>query len=325
MAASDLETKPASLREAFEDSDDSFQELTVEAEDTGTRLDVWVTKNCQELSRSYVQKLITDGLIKVNDDGIKANYKVKAGDCITIEIPPDAEVEVVPEDIPLDVLYEDSDVIVINKPKGMVVHPAPGNYSGTLVNALLWHCKDLSGINGMLRPGIVHRLDKDTSGVIMAAKNDFAHAGLAEQIKDHTVTRRYLALVHGIMVEPAGVVDAPIGRDPKDRKKMAVVTRNSKNAVTHYKVLDRFKEYTFVECRLETGRTHQIRVHLSYLGHPVVGDPLYGTRKNHFSLKGQLLHAAVLGFYHPRSGEYMEFITGLPKYYENVLNTLKQD
>lgn len=287
------------------------------------RLDVFITGQCQELSRSYVQKLIDDGRVNVNFGPTKANYKLRAGDRVDIEVPPAEELLVKPEDIPLDIYYEDSDVIVINKPRGMVVHPAEGNIGGTLVNALLYHCRDLSGINGVLRPGIVHRLDKDTSGLIMAAKNDRAHHSLAQQLKDRTVTRRYAALTHGILREERGTVDAPIGRDPRDRQRMAVVERNSKPAVTHYRVLERYPDYTLLECRLETGRTHQIRVHMAYISHPVVGDPKYGPGKPHFGLEGQLLHAGVLGFNHPVSGEYLEFSAPLPEIFEKVLSQLK--
>ncbi len=298
-------------------------DFAVPPESVGSRVDVFLSQVQFQATRSYLQKLIGDGLVTVNGLEIKANYKLKAGDTVNLFLPQPQELKVEPEQIPLEVLYEDSDVIVINKPRRMVVHPAAGNYSGTLVNALLWHCKDLSGINGVMRPGIVHRLDKDTSGVIMAAKNDAAHLCLAEQIKDRTVTRRYMALVHGNLPEPGGIVDAPIGRDPKDRQRMAVVVKNGKPAVTHYKVLERFGDYTFVECRLETGRTHQIRVHMAYLGHPVVCDPKYGPKKPHFSLEGQALHAAVLGFNHPSSGEYLEFSAPLPEEMERVLKGLR--
>ncbi|MFZ5639634.1 MAG: RluA family pseudouridine synthase [Bacillota bacterium] len=289
----------------------------------GMRLDVFLAAELPELTRSYIQKLVDDGHITVNGRGGKASYKVQPGDEIVVEVPEPEGLELTPENIPLEIIYEDSDVIVVNKPQGMVVHPAAGNYTGTLVNALLAHCNDLSGINGVMRPGIVHRLDKDTSGVIMAAKNDEAHLSLAGQIKDRTVVRKYMALVHGNITEPAGVVDAPIGRDPRERKRMAVVTANSKPAVTRYRVLERFNGYTLVECRLETGRTHQIRVHMAYIGHPVVGDPVYGPRKSPFALQGQALHAAVLGFHHPRTGEYLEFSAPLPEYMNELIKELK--
>lgn len=297
--------------------------FNIEQEQAKTRVDVFLTSHCLELSRSYVQKLIEEGMVTVNGHPSKANYKLRVGDEVNIEIPPAEELEVIAENIPLDIYYEDKDVIVINKPRGMVVHPAEGNTSGTLVNALLYHCKDLSGINGVLRPGIVHRLDKDTSGLIMVAKNDQAHHSLAEQLKARTVTRRYQALVHHNIKQEQGTVNAPIGRDPKDRQKMAVTERNSKPAVTHFRVLERFGSYTFIECRLETGRTHQIRVHMTYIGYPLVGDPKYGPSKPHFDLEGQLLHARVLGFQHPSSGEYKEFSAPLPEAFDRVLNKLK--
>lgn len=307
----------------MEELSEKTNQYIIEAGDNGTRLDIFISGQDQELTRTRVQKLIADECITVNEKPIKSNYKLKTNDVVNVEITEPEELKIDPEKIPLDVLYEDSDVIVINKPQGMVVHPANGNYTGTMVNALLEHCDDLSGINGVMRPGIVHRLDKDTSGVIMAAKNDMAHLSLAQQIKDHTVTRKYIALVHGNIAEPAGVIDAPIGRDPKDRKKMTVITQNSKNAVTRYRVLERFGEYTLIEVKLETGRTHQIRVHMAYLGHPVVGDPVYGPKKLHFGLNGQALHAYILGFEHPRSKQYMEFTTDIPDNMEKVLKKLK--
>ncbi|MHB8170700.1 MAG: RluA family pseudouridine synthase [Thermincolia bacterium] len=311
------------FEEDLEQATDGEQmDFAVLPEAVGNRVDVFLSQVQSQATRSYLQKLIGEGLITVNGLEVKANYKLKAGDAVTLLLPQPQELKVEPEQIPLEVLYEDSDVIVVNKPRGMVVHPAAGNYSGTLVNALLWHCRDLSGINGVMRPGIVHRLDKDTSGVIMAAKNDAAHLSLAGQIKDRRVARRYLALVHGNLSEPGGTVDAPIGRDPKDRQRMAVVFKNGKPAVTHYKVLERFGDYTFLECRLETGRTHQIRIHLAYLGHPVVADPKYGPKKPHFALDGQALHARVLGFRHPSSGEYLEFTAPLPEVMERVLKGL---
>jgi 23S rRNA pseudouridine1911/1915/1917 synthase len=298
-------------------------EIMAGEEQRGMRLDVFLAAEMPELTRSYIQKLVDGGHIIVNSRGGKASYKVQPGDEIIVEVPEPEDLELTPENIPLNILYEDSDVIVVNKPQGMVVHPAAGNYTGTLVNALLAHCSDLSGINGVMRPGIVHRLDKDTSGVMMAAKNDEAHLGLAGQIKDRTVVRKYIALVHGNITEPAGMVDAPIGRDPRERKRMAVVTTNSKPAVTRYRVLERFDGYTLVECRLETGRTHQIRVHMAYIGHPVVGDPVYGPRKSPFDLQGQALHAVVLGFHHPRTGEYLEFSAPLPEYMEGLIKELR--
>lgn len=288
-----------------------------------SRLDTFLANKLSDLSRSRIQKLIKEGDILVNGKTSKPNYPVEKGDEILLRIPELKELEVIAQEIPFQVVYEDSDVIVVNKPQGMVVHPAAGNYEGTLVNALLHYCRDLSGINGVIRPGIVHRIDKDTSGLLMVAKNDFAHVGLAKQIKDHSLTRIYRAIVHGSIAEPAGVIDAPIGRHPVQRKKMAVVLKNAKRAVTHYRVLERFSAYSYIEARLETGRTHQIRVHMSYLGYPVVGDPLYGPRKGNFDLKGQALHAAVLGFHHPRTGEYQEFEAPLPEYFQGLLGMLR--
>lgn len=297
--------------------------LMVEEANQGERVDVAIARSDPNLSRSRVQALIASGLVTVNGSPVKANYKLKSGDKLEWVVPDPEPLRVEPQPIELDILYEDDDIIVVNKPQGMVVHPAAGNYSGTLVNALLYHCSDLSGINGVLRPGIVHRIDKDTSGVLVVAKNDFAHESLAQQIKNHSVKREYVALVHGVIHEPAGMVDAPIGRDPKDRKKMAVTLKNSKHAVTHYRVLERFPQYTLIRATLETGRTHQVRVHMAYLGHPLVGDPKYGPRKPHFDLKGQALHARKLGFKHPRSGEYMEFEAPLPEYLQKILAKLK--
>lgn len=299
-------------------------EYTVPEGQAGVRLDVLISGLAGELTRSRVQKLITGGMVTVNGSPAKSNYKVKEGDRVRVEIPVPEPLEVSAEEIPLDIVYEDGDVLVVNKPQGMVVHPAAGNYSGTLVNALLEHCDDLSGINGVIRPGIVHRIDKDTSGLLVVAKNDRAHLELARQIKEHSVSRRYLALVHGNITEPKGVIDAPVGRDPRDRKKMAVVTRNSKPAVTRYTVLERLDGFTLVECALETGRTHQIRVHMAYIGHPVAGDPVYGPKKNPLGLAGQALHAFELGFRHPANGEYREFKAEIPEYFTELLNRLRQ-
>ncbi|WP_375143102.1 RluA family pseudouridine synthase [Paenibacillus sp. D2_2] len=275
-----------------------------------------------EYSRSTIQLWIEDGHILVNGESVKANYKVNPGDQVTLTIPEAEAAEIISEDILLDVYYEDADVIVVNKPRGMVVHPAPGHASGTLVNALMFHCKDLSGINGELRPGIVHRIDKDTSGLIMAAKNDKAHASLAAQLKEHSVTRKYFALVHGNLSHDQGTIDAPIGRDPHDRKMYTVIEKNSKQAVTHFHVVERFGDYTLVELKLETGRTHQIRVHMKFIGHPLVGDPMYGRSKG-VKMDGQALHAAVLGFIHPSSGEYIEFAAPIPDDMEMVLQSLR--
>lgn len=275
------------------------------------------------LSRSYIQKLISEGKITVNGQRIKNSSRVKANDRIQIALPPAVTPDILPEDIPLDILYEDGDVIVVNKPKGMVVHPAPGHYSGTLVNAVLYHCKgQLSGINGVLRPGIVHRIDRDTTGSLIICKNDFAHQAVAAQLKAHSLNRSYRAIVHGVMEAEEGVVDAPIGRDERDRKKMAVNEKNGKEAVTHYRVLRRFREYTYIECRLETGRTHQIRVHMTSIGHPLLGDEVYGQRKSPFHLEGQTLHAYTLGFVHPRTQEYTEVTALLPAYFAHLLEIL---
>ena len=301
----------------------ALHNLTVST-DVGKRLDAWLSQELAELSRTYIQKLIEEGRVRVNDRVVPANYKVKYDDVLTVLVPPPAVLEVKAEEIPLEVIYEDQDVLVINKAQGMVVHPAHGNYEGTLVNALLAHCSDLSGIGGVSRPGIVHRIDKDTSGLLMVAKNDLAHHGLTEQIKEHSVIRRYLALVHGQIQEPAGRIETPIGRHPHDRKKMAVVVRGGKMAITHYRVLERFRDYTLIEARLETGRTHQIRVHLAYLGHPVAGDPVYGFRRPHLGLTSQALHAEVLGFKHPRTGEELLFSVPAPPYFQQILEELRQ-
>ena len=290
----------------------------------GLRLDVGVTSFLGK-SRSFVQNLIANEHVKVNGCLKKGNYKVRKGDRIEATIPIPRPTTAEPENIPLDILYEDQDVLVVNKPQGMVVHPAPGAWTGTLVNALLYRCRNLSGINGVLRPGIVHRIDKDTSGILVVAKNDGAHQSLAEQLKVHSMERYYLAIAHGVITEPSGTVDAPIGRDPSDRKRMAVVMHHSKMAVTHYKVLERFKDTTYLEVHLETGRTHQIRVHMNYLKHPILGDPVYGPSKNRFGLHGQLLHAAHLGFKHPRSGEWMRFDASVPEIFATVIQKLREE
>ncbi len=290
--------------------------------DTGKRLDVFLAGEAEDYSRSHIQRLVGAGLASINGVIVRASYKVKQGDLVRLEIPEPAGVEAQAENIPLDIYYEDNDLIVINKPRGMVVHPAAGNYSGTVVNALLYHCRDLSGINGVLRPGIVHRLDKDTSGLLMVAKNDAAHVSLAGQLKERSIVRIYLALVHGKVKEASGVIDAPIGRDPKNRQKMAVVHKNSRHAVTNYQVQSRYTGYTCLRLKLETGRTHQIRVHLAFIGHPVAGDPKYGPAKPHFNLAGQFLHAAVIGFKHPRTGAYLEFTAPLPGELEAILSGL---
>lgn len=286
--------------------------LEAEASDTGKRFDAYLAQEL-ELSRAFAKQLIEEAHAVVNERPVKPNYRLKEGDQIRVELTAQEELRAVPEDIPLDILYEDKDIIVINKPRGMVVHPAPGNPDGTLVNALLYHCRgELSGINGVIRPGIVHRLDKDTSGVMVAAKTDEAHHGLAAQIKAHTGHRTYWALVHGNIVEDRGIVDAPLGRHPKDRIKMAVVAKGGREAVTHFHVLKRYGDLTWVECKLETGRTHQIRVHMAYIQHPVVNDPLYGYKKDHFPIEGQALHSHSLDLVHPVTGENMHFEAPAP-------------
>lgn len=299
-----------------------YEFLTGE-ESKDLRLDVFLKQNIEEISRTYIQKLIKDGYANVNGTVPKTNYKINSGDKVCLNVPETEEPDIVAQEMPLDIVYEDDDVILINKPKGMVVHPAAGHYTGTLVNGLMHHCKDnLSGINGVLRPGIVHRIDMDTTGILIACKNDVAHQKISEQLKEHSITRRYRALVYGVIKEDEGVVDAPIGRHPIDRKKMAINLKNGKNAITHYRVLERFREYTYIECELETGRTHQIRVHMASLHHPLVGDQVYGPEKNPFHLQGQCLHAMVLGFVHPRTHEYMEFCTDLPQYFSELLKKL---
>lgn len=291
----------------------------------GQRIDRFLSEQMPEYSRSYIQKLIKDGQVSVSDKLVKSNYKITGSEEIRLQIPEQVVPDILPEPIPLDILYEDQDLIVVNKPKGMVVHPAAGHYSGTLVNALMYHCKeDLSGINGVMRPGIVHRIDRNTTGSLLVCKNDFAHNAIAEQLKVHSITRKYRAIVHGNLKEDQGTVNAPIGRHPTDRKKMAIEPRNGREAITHYRVLERFGNYTYIECQLETGRTHQIRVHMSSIHHPIVGDDVYGPAKCPFSgLQGQTLHAQILGFLHPRTGEYMEFSAPLPEYFEALLNRLR--
>lgn len=293
----------------------------------GIRIDRYLSEQCETLSRSYLQKLLKDGGVLVNGNVVKSNYKVASGDKIELNVPEAVEPEIEAEPMELDILYEDSDIILINKPKGMVVHPAAGHYSGTLVNGLMYHCKDdLSGINGVLRPGIVHRIDMDTTGVLVVCKNDKAHNAVAEQLKVHSITRKYVAVVHGVLKDETGVIHAPIGRHPTDRKKMSINEKNGKDAVTHYRVLKRFRRFTYVECQLETGRTHQIRVHMASIGHPLLGDSVYGPAKCPFSgLQGQTLHAGILGIVHPTTGEYMEFQAPLPEYFENLLRKLEND
>jgi 23S rRNA pseudouridine1911/1915/1917 synthase len=299
-------------------------EFTIDEQHENERIDKVIAGINQDWSRTQVQQWIKDGNVKVNGKEVKANYKCEHGDIITIDIPKPEPLDVEPEEMELDIYYEDSDVIVVNKPRGMVVHPAPGHLSGTLVNGLLAHCKDLSGINGVLRPGIVHRIDKDTSGLLMVAKNDFAHESLAKQLLEKTVTRKYKAIVHGVIPHDYGTIDAPIGRDKRDRQSMTVTDENGKEAITHFTVLERFKNYTFIECQLETGRTHQIRVHMKYIGYPLAGDPKYGPKKT-LPIEGQALHAGVLGFHHPRTNEYLEFEAPLPPEFEHLLTMLRKN
>ena len=303
-----------------------MERFRVTDEDGGVRIDKYLTSVCEGLSRSYLQKLLKSGQVLVGGQGVKASYAVQEGDLIELEVPEAVEPEILAEPMDLDVLYEDEDIILINKPKGMVVHPAAGHHTHTLVNGLLDHCRgQLSGINGVMRPGIVHRIDMDTTGVIIACKNDLAHSCLAEQLKEHSITRRYQAIVHGVLKEDEGTVDAPIGRHPVERKKMSINYNNGREAVTHYKVLRRFRQYTHVECRLETGRTHQIRVHMASIHHPLLGDAVYGPARCPIpGLQGQTLHAGVLGIRHPRTGAYMEFTAPLPAYFAKLLRTLPE-
>jgi len=306
----------------------NYFEFTVNDEYVGERVDKCISEMYEDFSRSYIQKLIKDKLVKVNERAVKGSFVLKENDFVFFETPDSIIPDIVPEDIPIEILYEDNDVIVVNKPKDMVVHPAAGHYSGTLVNGLMNYLKDgdtykLSGINGVLRPGIVHRIDKDTTGSLIICKNDKAHEKLAEQLKEHSINRIYVAIVYGILKDDEGTINMPIGRSEKDRKKMAVYANNSKNAVTHYKVLKRFEKYTYVELKLETGRTHQIRVHMSAINHPVLGDEVYSSLKCPFNLKGQTLHAKTLGFIQPSTGEYIEVEAPLPKYFEELLEKLQ--
>ncbi|MDO4325589.1 MAG: RluA family pseudouridine synthase [bacterium] len=291
--------------------------------ESSSRIDAYLAGILEGVSRSYIQKLVKEEKILVNGKTVKSNYKVAAGDEVEVEIPEPEPLAILPEKMDLDIVYEDEDVILINKPKGMVVHPAAGHYEHTLVNGLLYHCQgQLSGINGVMRPGIVHRIDMDTTGILIVCKNDMAHNAISEQLKVHSITRKYQAIVHGRIAEEEGTVDAPIGRHPVDRKKMSVNYKNGKEAVTHYRVLKRFSRYTHIECQLETGRTHQIRVHMASIGHPLLGDALYGPSKCPYALCGQTLHAGVLGFIHPRTGVYMEFTAPLPEYFTELLEKL---
>ena len=302
-----------------------MEEYELTADESGERIDKFLSRNYENLSRSYIQKLLKDGNIIVNKLAVKANYKIASGDVIHIRIPESEPLDILPENIPLDILYEDSDILIVNKPKGMVVHPSPGHYTHTLVNAVLYHCGgNLSGINGVIRPGSVHRIDMNTTGSLLICKNDRAHQILAEQLKEHSITRRYHAIVHGNIKEDSGTVDAPIGRHPADRKKMSTKSQHGRHAVTHYRVLERFGSYTYIECELETGRTHQIRVHMSSIGHPILGDDVYGPARCPFKLEGQTLHAKTLGIIHPSTKEYMEFDAPLPQYFQNLLTMLRK-
>lgn len=299
-------------------------EILVADEENGIRIDTFLSGKFEEKSRSYFQGLIEDGNILVNNKEKKSNYKVKTKDNIMVTFPEAVELQVIAEDIELNIIYEDKDLIVINKPQEMVVHPAVGNYSGTIVNGLLFHCKDLSGINGVIRPGIVHRIDKDTSGVLVIAKNDKSHNKLSDQLKDHSMNRTYYALVEGRIKEDGGTVDKPLGRSPKDRLKMAI-QKDGKRAVTHYEVITRYESCTLIKCKLETGRTHQIRVHMASLSHPLLGDKVYGFKKQRYKLKGQMLHAKELGFIHPSKNIYVEFKSELPDYFKEILKKLENE
>lgn len=302
---------------------EEFQEFEVGIEEGEERLDKYLARLCPEQSRSFFQKLIKEQRVLVNGAARKANFRLSPEDRVAMNIPGAQEVAILPENIPLDILYEDGDVLIVNKPKGMVVHPSAGHVTGTLVNAVLYHCKDsLSGINGEIRPGIVHRIDMDTTGALIVCKNDASHVWIAEQIKEHSVTRRYRGIVKGVVKENMGVVEGPIGRHPVERKKMAINEKNGKPAVTHYKVLERFQKHTYMEFELETGRTHQIRVHMASIGHPLLGDALYGSGKNEAKLQGQTLHAMVIGFVHPATKAYMEFEAPLPEYFQKLLKGL---
>lgn len=290
------------------------------------RIDKCICNYMDSLSRSYIQKIVKDGNVFVNDLPVKSNYKVKVDDKVRFIIPDNVEPDIPAQDIPLDIIYEDKDVLIVNKPKNMVVHPAPGHYEGTIVNAVMYHCKDaLSGINGVLRPGIVHRIDKDTTGSLIICKNDEAHNQIAAQLKEHSINRKYRAIVFGRVSQDEGVIDAPIGRHPTDRKKMAINHKNGKHAVTHYRVLERFDKFTYIECKLETGRTHQIRVHMTSIGHPLLGDEVYSSAKSPYKVNGQTLHAMTLGFVHPSTKEYMEFEAPLPDYFEDILRKLRKE
>ena len=300
-----------------------MEKLFFTIEKGGERIDKYLSEQLEDMTRSHIQKLIKENMVRVNGMAVKSNFKLSASDQIEVEIPELKEPDIHPENIPLDILYEEQDILVVNKPKGMVVHPAPGHYTGTLVNAIMYHCKDnLSGINGVLRPGIVHRIDMDTTGSLLICKNDRAHQALAEQLKEHSLTRKYHAIVQGRLKEDEGTIDKPIGRHPIDRKKMSVHSTNGREAITHNRVLKRFQQFTYIECQLETGRTHQIRVHMSSIGHPILGDQIYGPAKCPYKLQGQTLHAKVLGITHPITGEYMEFDAPLPDYFQALLEKM---
>lgn len=295
----------------------------IQEELSDERIDKCLSVLMDTLSRTYIQKLIKDEHVLVNEKVVKANYRVKPDDEISFYLPKSIEPEILPQNIPLNVLYEDDDIIIINKPKGMVVHPAAGHYKDTLVNGLLYHCKDsLSGINGVMRPGIVHRIDMNTTGSLIVCKNDFSHNHIAEQLKEHSITRKYHAIVYGVLKDDSGVIDKPIGRSDADRKKLAINAKNGRNAVTHYKVLQRFEKYTYIECQLETGRTHQIRVHMASIGHPILGDEVYSNRSCPFKLVGQTLHAKIIGFIHPKTNRYLEIDAPLPDYFLHLLDIL---
>ena len=299
-------------------------EIDVLESQAGIRIDKFIADELPELSRSYIQKLIKEDQITVNGKTIKANYKLSPGDLVVVVQPELKEPDIVAEDIPLDILYEDSELLIVNKPKGMVVHPSAGHYTGTLVNALMYYCKDdLSGINGVMRPGIVHRIDMDTTGSLLVCKNDYAHQNIAQQLKTHDIKRVYHAIVHGVLKDDEGTIDAPIGRHPIERKKMSINHKNGKEAVTHYKVIKRFRNYTYIQCQLETGRTHQIRVHMASIKHPLLGDAVYGPAKCPFKLQGQTLHAKTIGILHPKTNEYLEIDAPLPEYFSELLKKLE--
>ena len=303
-----------------------MSQISLQADETymDERLDKFLSAMLPDQSRSYLQKIIKDGNVLINGEPKKSSYRLEDGDEVTADLPELKSPDIEPENIPLDILYEDDSILMVNKPKGMVVHPSAGHYTGTLVNAVLWHCQgQLSGINGVSRPGIVHRIDKDTTGVLVVCKNDAAHNAVAAQLKEHSITRKYRAIVNGVIKEDEGTVDAPIGRHPTERKKMASGVKNGKRAVTHYRVLERFQGYTYVECQLETGRTHQIRVHMASIHHPLLGDTVYGPAKDSHHLEGQTLHAMVLGLIHPVTGEYLEVEAPLPEYFENLLKKFR--